>query len=287
MITRLDKNAYGKNAINLSKIIRHPDRHEIRQLSVNILLQGDFETVHTTGDNAKVLPTDTMKNTVYALAKDHFSDSPEEFGIYLADYFLSQNPQVTEVKTELTEFCWSRMVFDGKPHPHSFLHGGSEKHSVCIIQNRHGISITSGIKDLLILKTTDSGFENYIRDQYTTLKETADRIFSTECDIAWKYKTGQTDLTAQQDFTSLYEHIRLNLLHTFSSHKSLSVQHTLFAMGENVLKEFGAVREITLKMPNRHHILFNLEQFGVDNNNEIFIATDEPYGYITGTVIRE
>src|SRR5258708_38075401 len=178
MITRLDSNAYGKNAINLSKILRFPDRHEIRQIAVNISLQGDFETAHTIGDNTKVLPTDTMKNTVYALAKDHFNDSPEEFGMYLSDHFLSNNPQVTEVKVELTEFCWSRMVFDGKPHPYSFLNGGSEKHTVCIIQNRHGISITTGIKDLLILKTTDSGFENYIRDQYTTLKETAHRILS-------------------------------------------------------------------------------------------------------------
>jgi urate oxidase len=287
MITRLDKNAYGKNAINLSKIIRHPDRHEIRQISVSILLQGDFETVHTMGDNTKVLPTDTMKNTVYALAKDNFNDSTEEFGVYLANHFLSNNPQVTEVKVQLTEYSWSRMVFDGKPHPHSFLNGGSEKHTACIIQNRHGVNITAGIQDLLILKTTDSGFENYIRDQYTTLKETADRIFSTECEVSWKYKTGQPDLTGQLDFTSLYDHIRLNLLHTFSLHKSLSVQHTLFAMGENVLKEFGAVREITLKMPNKHHILFNLEQFGMENHNEIFIATDEPYGYITGTVVRE
>ena len=287
MVTRLDKNAYGKNAINLSKIIRHPDRHEIRQVSVNISLQGDFETVHTIGDNTNVLPTDTMKNTVYALAKDQFSDSPEEFGIGLANHFLSRNPQVSEVKVELTECCWSRMVFDGKPHPHSFLNGGSEKHTACIIHNRHGLNITAGIRDLLILKTTDSGFENYIRDDYTTLKETADRIFSTECEVSWKYKAGHTDKTGQSDFTSLYEHIRLNLLQTFATHKSLSVQHTLFAMGENVLKEFGAVREITLKMPNRHHILFNLEQFGMENQNEVFIATDEPYGYITGTVVRE
>ncbi|HWK03951.1 MAG TPA: urate oxidase [Puia sp.] len=282
MITRLNSNAYGKNAINLSKILRFPDRHEIRQIAVNISLQGDFETAHTVGDNTKILPTDTMKNTVYALAKEHFNASIEEFGIVLVNHFLSNNPQISAASAELTEFCWSRMIFDGEPHTHSFVNGGSEKHTTLIRKDRQGIIITTGIKDLLILKTTDSGFEHYIKDQYTTLKETSDRIFSTICEVSWKYQASSSPL----DFTHLYNSIRNRLLRTFSTHKSLSVQHTLYAMGEDVLKEFAAVEEITLRMPNKHHIPFNLEQFGMDNRNEIFIATDEPYGYITGTLIR-
>jgi len=280
MVIRLDKNAYGKNAIHLSKIIRQPDRHEIRHISVNISLQGDFGTVHTVGDNTKVLPTDTMKNTVYALAKDHFTSSIEAFGLYLADYLQTNNPQVSEVQVSLTEYCWQRMTFDDTPHPHSFVNGGSEKHEALITQDRQQTTLSAGISDLLILKTTDSGFEHYIKDKYTTLKETPDRIFSTECDITWKYET------VPPDPEQLYKAIRENLLHTFATHKSLSVQHTLYAMGEDVLKTFPAVQEITLKMPNKHHILFNLQQFGMDNNNEIFIATDEPYGYITGTIVR-
>ncbi|MDO6431899.1 urate oxidase [Flavitalea sp. BT771] len=280
MDIRLDKNAYGKNAINLSRIIRHPDRHEIRHISVDISLSGDFEDVHTAGDNTKVLPTDTMKNTVYALAKDHFTASIEAFGLFLADYLLSNNPQVTEVRTRLTEYSWTRMTFNGTPHPHSFVNGGSEKHVALITRNRQATILSAGINDLLILKTTDSGFENYIKDKYTTLKETSDRIFSTECDITWIYE----NLPANPDH--LYAAIREDLLQTFSNHKSLSVQHTLYAMGANVLKDFPEVKEITLKMPNKHHILFNLQQFGMDNNNEVFIATDEPYGYITGTLTR-
>src|SRR3979409_711571 len=138
MNTRLAYNAYGKNAINLSKVIRHPDRLEIRQISVNISLQGDFETVHTLGDNSKVLPTDTMKNTVYILARDHFSGSIEAFGLHLAEHFLSHNPQVTKVKAALTEYCWSRMSFEGAPHPHAFLNGGSEKHTVLVTRSREG-----------------------------------------------------------------------------------------------------------------------------------------------------
>lgn len=299
MNARLDKNAYGKNAINLSKIIRHEDRHEIRHIAVNVALQGDFETAHTIGDNSNILPTDTMKNTVYALAKYYFTDSIEAFGLHLSGHFLSNNPQVTEAKIELTEFCWTRMMMDGQPHPHAFLNGGSEKHVAVIIRNRQLTRITAGIKDLLILKTTDSGFEHYIKDQYTTLKETSDRIFSTQCDISWEYAPaaapapgspvdpeGAATPEPAPDFTGLYNGIRSNLLQTFAAHKSLSVQHTLYAMGENVLAAFSPVTGISLKMPNKHHILFNLQQFGMENNNEIFIATDEPYGYITGTVTR-
>jgi urate oxidase len=280
MEIRLEKNAYGKNAIRLSKIIRFPDRHEIRHISVDISLRGDFETVHTAGDNTKVLPTDTMKNTVYALAKDQFTASIEEFGLVLAGHFLSNNPQITSVTATLTEYSWSRLNVDGAPHPHSFVNGGSEKHETVITKDRRSLTLSSGIKDLLILKTTDSGFENYIKDKFTTLKETSDRIFSTECDITWLYDG------LPPNPTSLYNDIRDHLLKTFSTHKSLSVQHTLYAMGDNVLQAFPFVKEITLKMPNKHHILFNLAQFGLDNNNEVFIATDEPYGYITGTLSR-
>ena len=297
MITRLDTNAYGKNAIKLSKVIRHADRHEIRHISVDVSLKGDFDTVHTLGDNTKVLPTDTMKNTVYALAKDHFTGPIEDFGLVLARHFLSRNPQVDEVGIELTEFCWTRMVFDGQPHPHSFLNGGSEKHVAFVTASRQATRVAAGIRDLLLLKTTDSGFEHYIKDEYTTLKETNDRIFSTECEVSWKYgipSPGSVAGTAAPggpgptlDFGRLYEDIRLNLLQTFATHQSLSVQHTLYAMGENVLAAFGAVTEISLKMPNKHHIPFNLGQFGMENKNEIFIATDEPYGYITGTLVRD
>jgi urate oxidase len=278
---KLGKNAYGKNAVNFSKIIRHADKHEFRQVSVNVSLQGDFETAHTVGDNTKILPTDTQKNTVYALAKEHFTDSIEAFGIYLANHFTSNNPQVEEVTVELIEHCWSRMVFDGKPHTHSFVNGGSEKHTTKIIQNKSGIKVTSGIKDLLILKTTDSAFVDYIKDEFTTLKEASDRIFATQCEATWDYVPGSLD------YTALYNDIRNSLLKTFSEHKSLSVQHTLYAMGEDVLKQFNQVAEISLKMPNKHHIPFNLEQFGMENKNEIFIATDEPYGYILGTVTRD
>lgn len=278
---KLGRNAYGKNAVNLSKIIRHPDYHELRQISVNVVLEGDFETAHTIGDNSKILPTDTQKNTVYALAKEHFVSSIEAFGLFLAGYFSSNNPQVSQVRIELTEYAWKRMHVNGQYHPHAYISGGAEKHEAVVVQNAQGVEVCAGVADLLILKTTDSAFENYIHDEYTTLKETSDRIMATQCEASWVYESPHVL------FTELFNNIRNTLLQTFADHKSLSVQHTLFAMGYAVLDKYPVVREISLKMPNKHHILFDLGRFGMENDNEVFIVTDEPYGYITGTVVRD
>jgi len=277
----LGQNAYGKNAVNLTKIIRHKDHNELKQISVNVAFEGEFESAHTAGDNTGILPTDTMKNTVYALAKERYTSSIEEYGIDLAHHFLSNNPQVSEVRIDITEHLWNRLSFDGKLHPFAYISSGIEKHTAQIIHTPKTTSVISGIKDLLILKTYDSAFEKYIVDKFTTLKETNDRIMSTQCEVSWHYSVNKLD------FASVYNKIRNILLKTFADHKSLSVQHTLYAMGENVLKEIKEVKDISFIMPNKHHILFNLEQFGMENENEIFIATDEPFGYITGTVTRE
>ncbi|MCF6403754.1 urate oxidase [Chitinophaga filiformis] len=280
MKIKLGENSYGKNAVQLSKIIRHPAYHEFRQITVNVSLKGDFDEAHTTGDNSKILPTDTQKNTVYALAKDYFKSSIEDFAIYLANYFVTTQSQVEAATIEITEHRYHRMQFDGVEHAHAYIGGGSEKQTTRVVKNASDISVQSGITDLLILKTTDSGFEKYIKDKYTTLKETADRILATKCEINWTYGNLPADYTAQ------FNSIRELLLQTFAGHKSLSVQQTLYAMGKAVLEAYDGIKEIHLQMPNKHHIPFNLEQFDLQNQNEIFIATDEPYGLITATVTR-
>lgn len=281
MPIKLGTNAYGKNAVNLSRIIRHADHHEFRQVSVSVQLTGDFETAHTLGDNSLILPTDTQKNTVYALAKEHFTGTIEAFGLVLAQHFIARNPQVSKARIELVEHIWQRMSFEGEAHPHAFTGGGSEKRRAVVELPAAGpATVRAGLKGLMLLKTTDSAFVGYPKDEYTVLPETTDRILATECEAEWEY-TGP-DL----DFEALYQQARLSLLRTFAAHKSLSVQHTLYAIGEKILEELPEVKEISLIMPNKHHIPFNLEPFGQANTNEIFVATDAPFGYITGTVVR-
>ena len=275
----LEKNSYGKHAVNLSKIIRHADHHEFRQISVDTQLQGDFEHVYLKGDNTPVLATDTQKNSIYALAKDYFTASVEAFALHLANYFLNHEAPITQATVAITEHLWSRMRLGDSMHQHAYISQGGEQHTTRAICNAGGARIWSGINHLLILKTTDSAFTGFLRDRYTTLKESSDRILATECMVEWLWNSTREDFSA-------YDSIRDTLLETFAHHKSLSVQQTLYAMGEAVLEKYPAVAEIELVMPNKHHIPFNLEQFGMENNNEIFVATDEPYGYITGTVKR-
>ena len=281
MPIKLAANAYGKNAVNMSRIIRHADHHEFRQVSVSVQLTGDFVAAHTLGDNALVLPTDTQKNTVYALAKEHFTGTIEAFGLVLAQHFVARNPQVSRARIEIIEHLWQRMSFAGQAHPHAFTGGGSEKRRAVVELHADGATtVWAGLKGLLLLKTTDSGFVGYPKDEYTVLPETTDRILATECEAEWEYTA------ATLDFEALYHAIRTSLLRTFSTHQSRSVQHTLYAIGEKILEETDEVKEISLIMPNKHHIPFNLEPFGQANTNEVFVATDAPFGYITGTVVR-
>ncbi|MBK8552636.1 MAG: urate oxidase [Ignavibacteria bacterium] len=279
-------NNYGKSGVRLLKIKRDTPVHEIKEMTVNIQLEGDFETVHTEGDNRKVLPTDTMKNTVYALAKENPVRSSEEFGVYLAKYFIDNNKQVSGVSIEIEEKLWQRIMTKDPgskkliPHDHSFVSSGEERNTAKIRVTGKGVSVESGITGLLVLKTTESGFENYIKDKYTTLKETSDRVFSTSITAVWSYANQEVN------YLKVCAEIRQIILETFAAHHSLSVQQTLFETGRNVIEKLTEVKEISLSMPNKHYLLFNLEQFGMKNNNEIFIPTDEPFGLIEATITR-
>ncbi|GAB3636953.1 urate oxidase [Hymenobacter arcticus] len=281
MPIKLAANAYGKNAVNLSRVIRHADHHEFRQVSVSVQLTGNFDAAHTLGDNALILPTDTQKNTVYALAKEHFTGTIEAYALVLARHFITRNPQISQVRIEIIEHLWQRMSFDGQAHAHAFTGGGSEKRRAVVVLRADGTcTVWAGLKGLMLLKTADSGFVGYPKDEYTVLPETTDRILATECEAEWEYTR------ADLDFEALYQKARTCLLRTFSEHQSLSVQHTLYAIGENILEENIEVKEVSLIMPNKHHIPFNLTPFGQENTNEVFVATDAPFGYITGTVVR-
>lgn len=276
----LAENSYGKSGIRLVKVRRRGDRHELKDLTVAVALEGDFESAHTVGDNAAVLPTDTMKNTVYALAKDDPLEEIEAFGLHLSKHFLQNNPPVSRVRISLEEHPWERLTIGGKPHPHAFRRPGGEKRVAWVTRTRESATVQSGIEDLMILKSAQSGFAGYVKDKYTTLKETSDRIFATVVEAAWVYRG--TDIA----FGQTGQAVRQTLLDTFANHESASVQHTLYAMGEAVLKDHGEVLEVRLSLPNKHHLLVDLSPFRLENRNEIFVATGEPYGLIEATVKR-
>lgn len=275
MPVTLTDNNYGKQAVRLVTVRRGPERHELQDVTVGLRMEGDFVAAYADGDNSGVLPTDTMKNTVYALAAENPFEEIESFGLLLTDHFLEASPRASAVRVDLTEHLWESI------DSQAFRRAGAEQRTAVVTRDRQdGARVVAGIEDLVVMKTAKSAFEGFPRDRYTTLKETSDRLLATAVRATWTY--ARTDVA----FGRLWREVRSRLLEAFIQHDSLSVQHTLYAMGEAAL-EIAEVEEIRLSMPNKHHIPVDLAPFGLQNRNEIFVATAEPYGLIEGTMRRE
>lgn len=276
----LFKNSYGKSRVRVSKITRQPDRHLFKEICVDIQLLGDFERTYTTGDNTQVVATDSMKNMVYVLASKHPLDSIESFGEYMVDHYLKTYKQVSGVTVRLVEELWHRIVVDGKEHKHSFFGAGPEKRIAQVEASREKLVVLSGIEGLKLVKTSDSEFWGFVRDAHTTLPDAKDRIFGTSVSVNWLY------LDAERDYQSAYDAVRGAVLECFATHHSLAVQHTINEIGQLALARVPAISEISISMPNEHRIPFNLEPFKIENKNEIFVTTDEPFGLISATIKR-
>jgi urate oxidase len=271
-MAELTWNRYGKSSVRLVKVRRSADPHEIVDLTIDVSLEGAFDRVYTDGDNRACLATDTMKNTVYALAKESRIDFVEAFAATLAEYF-SQTPGVSLVRIQAAEHPWSRL------DAHAFVSAGGEEWTTVVTRTAGRTSIASGLRGLVVLKTTDSAFSGFPRDAYTTLPETRDRILATSITATWNYADGFEDFGKRSA-------VRSALLDAFATHKSESVQQTLYVMGEAALAACDGIVDIQLALPNRHHLLVDLSPFGLENPNEIFVATEQPYGLIEARISR-
>lgn len=280
----LGANRYGKAESRIVRIYRDAPRHEIRDINVSSALTGDFADAHLRGDQASVLPTDTQKNTAYAYAKEKGISSVEQFGLDLATHFVTDIAPVRRALIELEEYAWARAVVDGAEHDHTWLRTGPEVRTASVTVEGKGddrrVYIVSGLKDLVILKSTGSEFAGFMRDAYTTLEPTHDRVMATSLVARWRYTT--TEL----DFDALYTGVRAAMVERFANLQSLALQQTLYAMGCAVLEQFPVIAEIRLSAPNKHHFAYDLTRFGLSNDNEVFNADDRPYGLIEATVQR-
>jgi len=278
---KLAENRYGKTRVRLMKVTHHAHGNDLLEWTVQVLLKGDFASAHLEGDNSKILATDTMKNTVYYVARASKATSMEAYAQELIDFLLGRNPQVSSAQVRIEAALWKRLTIDGRPHPDSFLRGSGELQTATVEKAQGGtFKITAGLENLVILKTAKSGFEGYIKESLTTLKETNDRLFGTALTASWEY-TG-----VEFDFDKTRLALREAMLKTFAEHDSKSVQQTLYAMAESALTAAPEAESIRLTMPNKHCLLIDLSRFGQENPNEIFVPTDEPSGYIEARVER-
>jgi len=278
-MTELGANRYGKSAIRLVKVVRGPVRHEVRDLTVAIALEGEFEASYVAGDNANVVATDTMKNTVYAFAGEHLTGPIESFGVILADHFLAAD-QVDRAIVSIEEHRWAP-IGDA---PDAFTRDRSSTRTAVVDARRDGTTIDAGIADLTVMKTAKSAFSGFPRDELTTLPETEDRLLATKVTASWRYDVATT---AALDFDASFAAVSGTLLEVFAEHDSASVQASIWIIGRAILERHAEVSEVTMTLPNLHHWLVDLARFGLPNDREIFTPTTEPYGLIQATVRRD
>jgi urate oxidase len=277
---KLLSNSYGKQRVRVMKVLRAAERHEVKELDVGVRLEGDFDASYTAADNRLVVPTDTVKNTVHVLAHSHLGPQTEPFALLLVQHFLERYPQIERVAVETSECRWLRFAVDGKPHGHTFL--GDRARSAAWIVGARGAAaeIDSGVEDLLVMKSTGSGFAGFPKDGYTTLPETNDRILATEIRARWTWKT------PPENFNATNAAVLDSMLRVFALEFSPSVQTTLFAMASAALSAFPGISRVSLALPNKHYLRANLLPFDLENPNVTFVPTDEPYGLIEAVVAR-
>jgi urate oxidase len=280
-VIELGPNRYGKSAIRLVKIIRHADRHEVRDLTVAIALEGDFAAAHEDGDNTNVIATDTMKNTVYAFAREHLTGAIERFGLVLARHFLELDP-VERATVSIDEHRWVRIPTDDGPATDAFFRSGDFTRTAIVSATEAGTAVEAGVRDLTVMKTAKSGFSGFPRDEYTTLPEVEDRIMATMVSASWRFGGHPEHV----DFDESFDAVGATLLEVFAEHQSPSVQASVWVIGRAILERHPEIDEVRMSLPNLHHWLVDLAPFGQPNEGEIFVATREPHGLIEATVRR-
>lgn len=277
----LSENFYGKSRVRLLKVIRAPEAHTVREYTVGVYLTGDFDACFLQGDNTGIMATDTMKNTVYAVARNSAMASVESFALELANFLRTRNPRAASIRIVAEEKSWAHLRANYEEHSTAFLQRGPELATATVLLAGDQATVTAGVRDLVLLKTAQSAFHGFDRDSLTTLPETSDRLLGTEATIDWIYATPPADFAAARAATMD------TLLSTFATHDSLSVQHTLYAMAEAALAAHPILAELSLSMPNRHNLpVVFPPSSNLDNPNTIFMPTDEPHGLIHARVIR-
>jgi urate oxidase len=279
-MTVLGENRYGKSRVRVMKVDREGERHRVQEWNVEVWLKGDFRGCFEDGDNSRILPTDTMKNTVYYLARLTQATTIEEFATELVTYLLRNNPQVDEAGAGISATPWVPLLAGAQEHGTAFMQVGTARDTTAVSGSRgSAIKVSSGFSDMALLKTANSAFAGYIKDKLTTLRETHDRLLGTLASGEWDYTEGA-------DYKSARHRIIDALLNAFAVHESLSVQQTLYAMGEAALRAEPVISQIQLSMPNKHCNLVDLSAFGLENPNHIFVPTDEPHGSIEACIRR-
>lgn len=294
MSTAAEKNVefvrtgYGKNTVKVLVIRRQGSRHSIIELKADVQLTLRSRKDYLQGDNSDIIPTDTIKNTVHALAKLRGVKTIEQFSLDLCHHFLTSFNHVLRAKVHMEEAPWRRLEKNGVEHAHAFIYSPEACRFCDVEQDLGGIpEVHSGLKNMTVLKTTQSGFEGFLRDRFTTLQEAKDRCFCTSVYARWRYSRAQ-----DVNFDAAWNRVKETIVEKFAGpydcgEYSPSVQKTLYDTQVLVLDRIPEVDEIEVVMPNQHYFTIDMTKMGLQNKDEVLLPLDNPSGNITGTVRRK
>ncbi len=275
------RKTYGKARVRVMRVNRATSRHEVRELSIKAMLEGGFGPAFTDADNSTSLCTDTVKNIVNVVARENIALDAEDFCKTVAERFLALYPQVETATVTGHETKWTRLAVEGAEHPHAFLLDANGKPFVEAKATRGGTSLKSGVDGFTFMKTTQSGWDNFVEDRYTTLAETRDRICATSMVASWTWTR------RPEHYGTANDTILKTMIEVFATTYSESVQNSLYRMGTAALAAIPEIEEISMACPNKHYIAINLAPFDLDNDHAVFLPTDEPHGQIECTVGRD
>lgn len=266
----LSSHSYGASHIPLLRITRRGDRHDLRDLVIGVGVEGDVADAFTRGDNALLLPSDTLRNTAHAIARDETLAEIEHIGMALAGHFMSHQPQFTRVRIDLAEQPWARLPVGGRAQGQAFTTSNSERRTAVVTSNGSRMSVVAGLDDFTIMKTGGAAFEGYLADQFTTVASAPERVLSVTAAASWTYVHDEVP------FGVTWHAIRQLLIEAFVEHHSRSAEHTAHAMADMVLASYVDVGDVTVRLRQRSLPLVELEKFGIENGRVLFQPEEAP-----------
>ena len=271
---------YGKGRVRVMRVAGEGAHRDVRELEVRAMLTGDIDRAFTAADNSTTVSTDTIKNVVNIVARENLDAGPEVFCRAVAERLLDRYDGMRTATVSARETRWNRLAVAGAPHPHAFIRDGNGFGTAEVVMDRSGGRVSSGVSDFTFLKATESGWADYVKDPYTTIPETHDRIAATAMEATWRWEREPAD------FAAANARVLDTMLAVFATTYSHSVQDSLYRMAEAALAAVPELDTISLACPNKHYLPVNLTPFGMSADNRVFTATDEPHGQIECTVGR-
>ena len=276
----LTYNRYGKARVRVMRLNRASPRHEVRELTLEVMLEGDFARSYTEGDNSAIVATDTMKNIVNALAADHLAAETEDFAAIVGRFLVERYAQAERATVTALETRWRRLSLDGAPHEQVFTLDGNGQAFARMVTTAAGTETASGLRGYTFLKSSGNGWANFHRDAYRTLPDTDDRIVATSMDATWTWSATPASYEAANAA------ILDAMLRNFAGRYSRGVQDSMYRMGEAALAAVPEIATVRFAMPNKHYIPIDLTPFGRETRGDVLLPTDEPHGLIEAEIAR-